>query len=312
MLAAPAQEVAMQGKSALPAQLVLTPYIIHDANTPTADKVLLDKLDRIVSKYGVGSGVGLSSPFIITGHAIELNKETTATAPPQTVVDLSLTLYIGNGEEGTVFSTCNMNLRGVGKNLDAAYASAFRKLNINDPELDAAIKEGRARIAKYYAEAGPGLIKQAEALVASGDYAGAYGVLLRIPPVCPQYDEAQDLLLAYVQREADSRNGDVVARARAAWSANPTPAGADAARTILAEMTNVSPTMRQEANGLLKDIATRLQSVEDAERAAERAAEANAHAERMAEIESATKVAVAEAKAREKQTTTYVYRFYWW
>ncbi len=297
--------LGLRAQSALPAQVVLTPYVVHDANTPKADQILLDKLNRIVTKYGVSGTNDLGSPFIITGHAIELSRETTATAPPHTAVDLSLTLYIGNGEDGTKFATCNMNLRGVGNSLDGAYAAAFKKINVNDPELAAAIDEGRARIAKYYAEAGPGLIRKAEAFAGAGNYADAYGVLLRIPPVCPQYEQAQQMVLSLVQQESDANNGDIIAKARAAWSANPNEAGAAEAKRLLAGMSNASSKMRASADALMKEMATRLQKVDDAERAADAKREANAHAERLAAIDGATKVAVAKAKQP-------VYNIWWW
>lgn len=298
--------IGLLAQSALPSQMVLTPYVVHDASTPTADKVLLDKLTRIVTKYGVSSSSGLGSPFIITGHAIELNRETTATVPPQMAVDLSLTLYIGNGEEGTVFSTCNMNLRGAGGDLDKAYAAAFRKIDINDPELSAAIDEGRSRIAKYYAEAGPGLIRKAEAYAGAGNYADAYGVLLRIPPVCPQYEQAQEMVLSLVYQEAEAYNGDILAAARAAWSASPDEAGASEAARILAGMQNVSAGMRAAADALMNEMSERMQKVDDAERAARKKREENAHAERLAAINGATKVAVAQAQNRP------VYHIHWW
>lgn len=298
--------IALLAQSALTSQVVLTPYVVNDASTPGADKVLLDKLNRIVTKYGVSSDSGLGSPFIITGHAIELNRETTATVPPHMAVDLTLTLYIGNGEEGILFSTCSMNLRGVGNNLDKAYAAAFKRLDVNDPELSAAIEEGRSRIARYYAEAGPGLIRKAEAFAAVGNYADAYGVLLRIPPVCPQYEQAQDMVLFLVYKEAESYNGDILAEARAAWSASPDEAGAAEAARILAGMQNVSAKMRAAADALMKEMSGRMQKVDDVERAARKKREENAHAERMAAINGATKVAVAQAQNRP------VYHIHWW
>lgn len=303
-------------QSALPADIVLSPYIVNDSNTPGANKILLDKLNRIVTAHGVSSQNDLTSPFIITAHAIELSRETTATAPPHTVVELSLTFYIGNGEDGTQFASCNIDLRGVGSNLDQAYISAFKRVNVNDSEIRQAIETGRKRIKEYYTEAGPGLINKAEGYAGAGNYAEAYGILLRIPPVCPQYEQAQELVLQLVQQESDANNGDIIARAQAAWSANPNETGAAEARSILANMNNASAKMRSKAEALMTDIATRLQEVDDAARAeaakeaeAERKAkarrEANLHSERMAAIEGATKIAVAHASRP-------VYRIVWW
>lgn len=300
--------MASSAQSVLSSKIILTPYIEHDGVTPTADKVLLDKLNRIVSNHGVAANSGVQSPFIITANAIELKKETTATAPPQTAVELSLTLYIGNGEEGVVFSTCNMTLRGVGSGPDKAYASAFKRINVNDPDINRAIAEAEKRIASYYEQQGPSIINKARALGQAGNYAEAYATLLRIPSVCPQYDEAQQLLLTLVQQECDAANTKIITEARGAWSANPTEAGASEASAILSRMENASPSVKAEADALLAEMASRIQSVADAERKAEQQRQANAHAEEMAAIESATKIAVAKAKNQ----PTYHYHIHWW
>lgn len=299
--------IGLRAQSALPAQIVLTPYVVHDANTPTADKILIDKLNRIVSRYGVSSQ-GVQTPFIITGHAIELNKETTATVPPHTAVDISLTLYIGNGEEGVLFSTCNMELRGVGDSEDKAYASAFKRIKVDDPDIDDAIREAQTRIAEYYEVHGPQLIEKASQLAAAGDYGEAYATLLRIPPVCPQYQQAQQLVMEFVSRESDANNRRIIDRARAAWSANPTETGAAEARDILAQVTNPGKAVRGEVAALTGEIASRLQNVADAERRAEAQRQRDAHAEQMASIESAKKVAIARAQNQ----PTYHYHFHWW
>lgn len=300
--------IGMRAESSLPPQIILTPYVEHDAKTPTADKILLDKLNRIISKYGVGANTGIQTPFIITGHAIELNKETTATVPPHTAVDISLTLYIGNGEEGVLFSTCNMELRGVGDSEDKAYASAFKRININDPDIDKAIREAQTRIAKYYEMQGPALISKGRQLAAAGDYSDAFATLLRIPAVCPQYDQAQQLILELVHQEADTNNREVLNRARAAWSADPTESGASQARDILSEISNPSQAICAEVNKLTAEMASRIQGVADAERAAEAKRQADAHAEQLAAIEASRKVAVAQAKNQPK----YVYHIHWW
>lgn len=300
--------IGLRAESSLPEHIILTPYVEHDANTPTADKILLQKLNTIISKYGVGSNTGIQTPFIITGHAIELNKETTATVPPHTAVDISLTLYIGNGEEGVLFSTCNMNLRGVGDSEDKAYAAAFKRIDINDPNIDKAIREAQTRIAKYYEVQGPALLNKAKQLAASGDYSQAYAVLLRIPAVCPQYDQAQQLVLELVHQEGNAYNREVLNRARAAWSADPTENGAAAARDILGEISNPSPEINAEVEKLTGEIASSLQGIAEAERAAETQRQADAHAEQMASIESARRVAVAQAKNQPK----YVYHVHWW
>lgn len=298
--------LGLRAETSLPPTIVLTPYVDNDVKTPRADKMLKDKLTRIVSNYGVNSDNGVNSPFIITAHAVEIDREVTHMAPSNTVVRLSLTIYIGNGEEGLVFANCNQELKGIGHDIDDAYASAFRKLKVNDPEIAKAIEVARGRIEEYYTTKGPSLLKSAQTQMAAGNYEEAYGILLRIPSVCPQYDQACDMLLKGVQKEAEENNWNILSQARSAWNANPTEAGASQASGILASISNATPEIRREVAALQSEMGKRLKSVADAQAAEEAKLEANAHAERMAQINGAVKVAAARA------SRPVHYHIHWW
>ena len=243
--------------------IVLTPYVEENTATPQADKVLYNRLKCILSNNGVSSENGLMTPFIITASPIEVNRETTASVPPHTVVELSLTFYIGNGEDGTLFSSSEMSLRGVGDSTDKAYAAAYRNIKIANPQLCDAINKAKDRIAEYYSQVGPQLLKQAEAAVSAANYSEAYAILLRIPSACPQYEQAQQKLIEYISVENDARNGDIITHARAAWSSNPNEIGATEAVQLLAQMSNSSDTKRKEADALMKEMSKRIQSVSD-------------------------------------------------
>lgn len=287
-------------------EVVLTPYVYSSQNTPNANKTLEDKLKRIVTNYGLASSVqGVNSPFILTANAIELRKETTATVPPHTVVELSVSFYVGNGEDGTLFGSCNEEVKGVGNNLDQAYAAAFKKININNPELNETIKEGKAKIISYYENVASDLISKANSLAASGNYPEAYELLLQIPTVCSQYSRAQQLMVSLVQQESEQNNSAILTSARAAWSASPNETGASEAMALLAQMTNTSSKLQAEASSLMKEISSRLQKVEDNEKAAQAQREANEHALAMEAVKGATQVAVARAKRP-------IYRVWWW
>ena len=287
-------------------EVVLTPYVYSSANSANANKALEDKLKRIVTKYGLASSEeNVSSPFILTANAIETKKETTATVPPHTAVELSVTFYVGNGVDGTLFGSCNEEVKGVGNNLDQAYAAAFKKININNPELAETIKSGKVKIISYYEKAAPDLIAKAKSLAATGNYSEAYELLLQIPAICSQYSRAQQLMVNLVQQESEESNTAILASARAAWSASPNETGASEATSILSGMNNASPKLQAEATALMKEISTRLQKVEDSERVAQAQREANQQALAMEAIKGATKVAVARAKRP-------VYRVWWW
>lgn len=287
-------------------EVVLTPYVYSSSNTPNANKALEDKLKRIVTKYGLASAEeNVNTPFILTAHAIELRKETTATVPPHTAVDLSVTFYVGNGEDGTLFGSCNEEVKGVGNNLDQAYAAAFKKININNSELASTIEEGKKRIITYYEKSSPDLIAKAKSLASSGDYEKAYSLLLQIPSISSQYSQAQELLVSLVQQESDQSNSSILAAARAVWSASPNETGASEATSILSRISNASPKLQAEATSLMKEISQRLQKTEDNEKAAQAQREAKQHEFAMEAMKNVTKIAVARAKRP-------VYRIWWW
>ena len=287
-------------------EVILTPYVYNDANTPNANKALEDKLKRIVTKYGLSSATdNEQSPFILTANAIEQRKETTSTVPPHTAVELSITFYVGNGEDGTLFGSCNEEVKGIGNNLDQAYSAAFKKININNPELASTIEEGKKRIISYYENSSDDLIAKAKSMASSGNYEKAYALLLQIPSICSQYSQAQELLVSLVQQESEQSNSTILASARAAWSASPNETGASEATALLAKMTNASPKLQAEATSLMKEISNRLQKEKDNEMAAQLQREANQHEMKMEALRSATKVAVARAKRP-------VYRIWWW
>lgn len=287
-------------------EVVLTPYVFSSANTPNANTALEDKLKRIVMKYGLASaGEDLSSPFILTANTIEQKKETTATVPPHTAVELSVTFYVGNGVDGTLFGSCNEEVKGVGNTLDQAYASAYKKININNAELASTIEQSKDKILSYYEKTAPDLILKAKSLASSQNYAEAYELLLQIPSVCSQYSQAQNLLVSLVQQESEQNNSSILASARAAWSASPNEKGASEATSLLSKMNNASPKLQSEAASLMKEISSRLQKIEDDEKTAQAQRAANEHALAMEAVKGATQVAVARAKRP-------VYRIWWW
>ncbi|MDE6329183.1 MAG: hypothetical protein K2L83_00560 [Muribaculaceae bacterium] len=289
---------AAKAESEFTGQIMLTPYLIHDGSTPKADQILADKLNRIVAQYGIGASAGLESPFIITAHAIAVGEETTATVPPQKVVEISLTLYIGNGEEGVVFTTCNLNLRGVGKTTEAAYSTAFKRIKVDDPEITKAIGVARDRIAEYYKQRGPALINKAKQFAACEAYAEAYAVLLRIPPVCPQYNEAQKLILELIGKEMAEENRQLLTKARSAWSADPTENGARDAQYYIDQIVSPDEQTLEGIDRLLADMSSRLQGSADEERAASLKREEYIQQQRMAMIEGARRLAESKADSQ--------------
>lgn len=297
------------------APLSLNVYIPDNAGIPeTAARNLEAKLSHAIAANGFGSQ-SFDNRFVIVPRA-EVNSVTvTPTAPPKTVVDGTLYLYVGDGVTSTLFASEAFPVKGIGGNESQAFLSAFTKINPRDRRLQAMLETGRQRIKEYYEQQWPSMIKAAEAAYGEGNYENALSILYSIPPICKGYNQAMDLATRYAAGYRDNTNASLLTQARAAWSQAPNEQGAAEAMKIIAQIDPASSSAAG-ATTLCNEIKNRLKQVDDREWqeavAAEKAArelaakrEANASAERRAAIKAAGEVAKAYASRP-------VYHIGWW
>lgn len=188
--------VEAQNNSQKAGQLAIAPYLPADEGDAQTRSLLLDKLRQMVTKAGLGS-VDLSERFVITAHVQPLRSEQTATIPQRTSVQLSVTLYVGNAADGTLYASHNLEVRGIGTTQEAASLNAIRKVNPANADIQAMLSESKRRIETFYQESGASIIQAAKGLGTAGSYGEAVEVLLAMPPSCPQYGEAQQLIGQY-------------------------------------------------------------------------------------------------------------------
>lgn len=290
-------------------KISLTPIIDNEGSKyKKADKILLDKLKRVVLANGM-SDFGVNNRFIITANPVILDQETTSSVPPKTVVNLTLTFYVGDAVDGKLFGSYSEDLKGIGNSVDDAMASAYKKLDPRKMQgLTAMIDRSKQHIMEYFDSNAPALLSKAQAAAGSGNYGECYDILLSIPAACSQYQEAQNLLVKYRTSELDNANKSLMDKARAAWSASPDESGASQATGYMAQISCPTDKVRAEMSALNKEISARLKKFADDEKAREAKLEANAHAERMALIKGATQVAVAQAK----RPVYHIHRWGWW
>ena len=286
--------------------IVLNPYVAGECPGRAAT-YLHDKLAQAATAWGM-AGKGLDDRFVIAARPQEIDRRTTATIPQKTAVRLLVTFYIGDGLDGTLYSSQAIEVKGAGDNRDDAWLSALRKISPRDTGLRGMVDTGKSRITGYYDEAAPGIMSAAEAAAKSGDYGEAARLLLTIPSACRHYRAAQEKAAKYGEQELARHNQAIVARAKAAWSASPDNAGAAEASRILAEMEMPTGNELAAANSLSREMAARLKAAEDRrwnQKAKERQ---NSHNRQMALIKAAASV----AKARYASRPKVVYRLGWW
>ena len=301
-------------------KIVLNPYVF-ESTTPDeerANQVLLHRLNGIVNHSGM-AGSGIDDRFIITAHSTELETVTTSTAPVKYVMDLMITIYVGDAKEGTLFSQWSTEVKAVGSNRGECYANAYRKINVNDRSLLSAIEQGKQRIIDYYNQFGPKIIAKAQADAQAGNYDEAVSSLMAVPSVCKDYDRAMKLAGQYGFDALEKYNLNVITTARAQWSANPNEYGAAQAQETLTRLETPSANAVAQAQKLTREMATRLQNVEDRLQALAAKQVDYEHQETMRRIQASENVAVATVNAASRAAVAYyknrprtVYHVHWW
>lgn len=127
----------------IPIQVVIPDGI--EGMTPQSANYMKNVLRRVLVS---GNDVTqfTNSQFGIVVKPVIVDKHIIVGAPQKTVMNLSLTLYIGNVQQGTLFSSYSMDVNGVGDNDTKAYNSAIRRLNAQNRNLTDFVANGKKKI----------------------------------------------------------------------------------------------------------------------------------------------------------------------
>lgn len=302
-----------QGNSSIAKQMgkiTLSPYIHPDEVIgETTKKVLVDKLNQVVTLNGC-AGEGYDGRFVITAHIVPLEESTTATVPVMTAVNLGVTIYIGDGPDGLLFSSWYTEVKGVGDTREDAWKAAIKKISPRNPQLVAEVETGKRKVVEYFTAQGPSIIAKARGLADGYKYEEAISLLATIPSICSVYNQAQDLIGEIAEYAVDNANMEIINQARAAWSASPDENGAFEAQDILGQIQNPSSKIISSAKSLTDEISSRLKEVSDRQFAFEKQQAKWAHEKELWEHEetinaqnNATKIAIA---ASNNYTKRYV------
>ncbi len=277
----------------------------------TAYNVLQNKLNNIVSQNGLGSST--AQRFIITANCNLLTKDITATAPPMHAYTLEVTFYIGDGIEGTLFSSYSIKSKGVGETEDKAYLAALKAVKTNNSEFVAFLNEGKNKIIEYYNSQCDFLITKAKSQASMENYDEALYMLVNIPEVCKDcFMKAQSELAGIYQSKIDKECTMMLNKARAAWvprgNADDTRAAAMEASEMLSVI-NPYAACYGDALELMKQIGKKMEEIDKREWEFVKQMESNRHQEEMSAIKATKEIAIEQAK-HQPQTIYKVYS--WW
>lgn len=289
-------------------RIVLSSYLdgSKTAVPVSAFNILKNKLSQIVTQNGIGSSI--PQRFIITANVDVLSEDITSTVPPMYALNLTATFYVGDGVEGTLFSSRSLPLKGVGDTREKAIIAALKKIMPTSPEFIKLIEVGKARIVEYYNANGDMYIKKAKALAEKERYDDAIYMLLNIPEVCRDvYDKAMDEVAVIYRSKIDKESAKILAEANAVWSAG---LDYDAAETASKLLSKVHPDSKSysSAVSLSETIAKRMKELDKREWSYKLQEQKNEHESQMAQVKAYKEIAIAQAEHQ----PSIQYRLVWW
>jgi hypothetical protein len=298
------------GKSDDVARITLASFVPQqiDKMPEAARSMLANKLSQIVTQSGM-SGSAQNQRFILTANINVLSKDITPTAPPMQAFTLDISLYIGDGIDGTKFASFSTTVRGVGENETKAYISALKNLKTNDPNYQSFIGSGKNKIVEYYNSKCDFIIKEAQTLASQSQYDGAIDNLISVPEVCKGcYDKCMDAVVPIYKLQIDKACRVSLADAANSWNTNQDASGASAASEYLAQI-DPGASCFKDAQALSNKIAKRILEIEKREWSFKMKEYQDDVEVRKATIKAARDIGVAYGKGQPKT----VYRVYgWW
>lgn len=251
------------GKSDDVARITLASYVPQqiDKMPEAARSMLTNKLSQIVTQSGMGGSVN-NQRFILTANINVLSKDITPTAPPMQAIALEVSLYIGDGIDGTKFASFSTTVKGVGENETKAYVSALKNLKNNDPNYQLFIESGKNKIVEYYNSKCDFLIKGAQALASQGQYEEAIYNLSNVPEVCNGcYDKCMETVSTVYKLQIDKAGKANLANATNSWNSSQDASGASLAGEYLAQI-DPNASSYKEAQKLTDKISKKIVEIE--------------------------------------------------
>lgn len=300
------------GKSDDAARIAIKAFVPDDLGdlTPKAKNALKSRLERIVTKNGIG-GSSYENRFVLTAKVVEFGKDFVPGTPPIYNYELEITLLIGDAIEGTLFSSHVIDVKGAGNTEERAYLAALKRIRDKNPEYQSFIDESKTKIIEYYNSQCDFILKEADMLVSQNEFQAAIATLTSIPEICKDcFDKAMDEVGSIYQKQIDRQCKLDMIEAKNVWNASQDGDGANSAAYYLG---NIDPNSScyNEAQTFSNTIAKRIKELDQREWDFEMKQQQDNVDVRKAEIESARAIGVAYGENQPK-SVVYNYRSWWY
>lgn len=152
--------------------------------------LLSNKILNFINDNYLGS-LDKYNRFIILATIDIVTKEIISSAPIMEAYVINLNLYLGDGIDGTLFSSTSITLRGVGTNTTKAISTALKNFDGKNQSLLSFMQNGSNKIIDYYMKNCDIIINKALSNSDIRNYDLALYQLSEIPSVCIEcYEKA--------------------------------------------------------------------------------------------------------------------------
>lgn len=263
---------------------------------------MISRLTVALTKVGVAASPDYGQ-FFLTGKFLDAYKDVVPGPPKSHVMHTTLTLYVGDAFNQTVYSTCSFDLRGVGASEQRAYINALSGLNASNKKFSDFVEAAKVKIINYYDNNYKTILAKAERAAAMRNYDEALMYSVSIPECSKGYGEASRKTLSYYQSYIDYEGQMLLTAARAAWAESPDREGAEIAHGYLLQIDPAAACYPQ-AESLMSNISKVVKSNWDFENR-EKYKDALETERRL--IDAARAVGVAYGNGQQPQTTNLMW-----
>jgi len=222
---------------------------------------LQNRLMQIATINGLG-GAEVNPRFVITAKVDVLSKNITPTAPPKIAYNLSFTFFIVDMIEQNVFSSTNMEFKGVGTNENKAFISAINNINVRAPQIKNFVETGKRKIIEYYNSRCDFIISEARSLAGRRQFEEALFKLSSVPEVSKEcFDLAMNVAVPIYRQFANYQCRVLLNQAEAYWAANQNYAGAENVARLLSQIDPDAECM-DEVRALVERVRARVLEVD--------------------------------------------------
>lgn len=218
--------------------IALQPIVVPSADGsyyPQVESYLTNRLRNLV--LGAGEYSSLSDgQFAIVLSYNTLDKQIVGGTPAKIVYNMNVSLLIVDLKGQTIYSSYNVDLKGIGNNETKALINCFRGLNNGNEGIERFVQEGKRRVIDYYDKNFGQIISKAKVDANMKNFDAAIYTLLSIPECSKGYSAALEMLPVVYRQFVNQHCNENLAQARAAWYASPNSDGASIAGVYLSEI----------------------------------------------------------------------------